>query len=82
MLECGLVRPSFVPPADIRWLRMLTRYRLQLMGDRTRGITRAGADAGGRLDQTLLRGGQPHVKYKIRDNGVFERALGYIREYY
>jgi transposase len=40
LLECGLVRPSFVPPPDIRRLRMLTRYRLQLMGDRTREITR------------------------------------------
>jgi transposase len=35
LLECGLVRPSFVPPPDIRRLRMLTRYRVQLMGDRT-----------------------------------------------
>ncbi len=34
LLEHGLVRPSFVPPADIRRLRMLTRYRVQLMGDR------------------------------------------------
>jgi transposase len=40
LLECGLLRPSFVPPADIRRLRMLTRYRVQLMGDRTREITR------------------------------------------
>src|SRR3954464_10832915 len=39
-LEGGLVPPSFVPPPDIRRLRMLTRYRLQLMGDRTREITR------------------------------------------
>ena len=36
LLEHGLLRPSFVPPADIRRLRMLTRYREQLMGDRTR----------------------------------------------
>jgi transposase len=40
LLEHGLVRPSFVPPPDIRRLRMLTRYRVQLMGDRTREITR------------------------------------------
>ncbi len=37
LLECGLLRPSFVPPPDIRRLRMLTRYRVQLMGDRTPG---------------------------------------------
>jgi hypothetical protein len=40
LLECGLLRPSMVPPPDIRRLRMLTRYRVQLMGDRTREITR------------------------------------------
>ena len=40
LLEHGLLRPSFVPPPDIRRLRMLTRYRVQLMGDRTREITR------------------------------------------
>src|SRR6185437_6247916 len=39
LLECGLLRPSFVPPPDIRRLRMLTRYRVQLMADRTREIT-------------------------------------------
>jgi transposase len=40
LLEHGLVRPSFVPPPDIRQLRMLTRYRVQLMGDRTREAIR------------------------------------------
>jgi transposase len=40
LLEHGLLRPSFVPPPDIRHLRMLTRYRVQLMGDRTRDVTR------------------------------------------
>src|SRR3954471_8906114 len=40
LLECGLLRPSMVPPPDIRRLRMVTRYRVQLMGDRTREITR------------------------------------------
>jgi transposase len=40
LLEHGLLRPSFVPPPDIRRLRMLTRYRDQLMGDRTREMMR------------------------------------------
>jgi transposase len=40
LLEHGLLRPSFVPPSDIRQLRMLTRYRVQLMGDRTREAIR------------------------------------------
>jgi transposase len=40
LLEHGLLAPSFVPPPDIRRLRLLTRYRMQLMGDRTREATR------------------------------------------
>ena len=40
LLEHGLVRPSFVPPPGIRRLRNLTRYRVQLMGERTRDATR------------------------------------------
>ncbi len=40
LLEHGLLRPSFVPPPEIRRLRMQTRYRVQLMGDRTREVTR------------------------------------------
>jgi transposase len=40
LLEHGLLSPSFVPPPEIRHLRMLTRYRVQLMGDRTRDVTR------------------------------------------
>jgi transposase len=40
LLEHGLLAPSFVPPPEIRHLRMLTRYRMQLYGDRTRDATR------------------------------------------
>lgn len=40
LLEHGLLAPSFVPPPVIRSLRMLTRYRVQLMGDRTRECIR------------------------------------------
>lgn len=40
LLEHGLLRPSFVPPPPIRRLRMLTRYRVQLQGDRIRELTR------------------------------------------
>src|SRR3954447_23993938 len=31
LLECGLLRPSCVPPPDIRRLRMPTRYLVQLI---------------------------------------------------
>jgi hypothetical protein len=40
MLEHGLLRPSFVPPPEIRRLRLLTRYRDQLLADRTREMIR------------------------------------------
>lgn len=40
LLEHGLLAPSFVPPPGIRSLRMLTRFRVQLMGDRTRECIR------------------------------------------
>jgi len=40
LLEHGLLAPSFVPPPEIRRLRMLTRYRVQLMADRARQIVR------------------------------------------
>jgi transposase len=40
LLEHGLLAPSFVPPPEIRRLRLLTRYRMQLMGDRTRETVR------------------------------------------
>jgi len=36
LVEHGLVRPSFVPPPEIRRLRDLTRYRSALIGERTR----------------------------------------------
>jgi transposase len=40
LLEHGLLRGSFVPPAPIRELRDLTRYRKALTQDRTREVNR------------------------------------------
>ncbi len=40
LLEHGLIRGSFVPPAPIRELRDLTRYRKALIQERTRGANR------------------------------------------
>ena len=40
LLECGLLRSSFVPPPPIRELRDLTRYRVQQHGDRSREVNR------------------------------------------
>jgi transposase len=40
LVEHGLVRPSFVPPKPIRQLRDLTRYRTEIVHERTREIQR------------------------------------------
>lgn len=40
LLECGLLRSSFIPPPEIRELRDLTRYRKRLVQDRTREAQR------------------------------------------
>jgi transposase len=40
LLECGLLRSSFVPPREIRELRDLTRYRKSLIGERQRHANR------------------------------------------
>jgi transposase len=40
LVEHGLIRPSFVPPAPIRRLRDLTRYRASLVGERSRRAQR------------------------------------------
>ncbi|WP_406723394.1 transposase [Streptomyces sp. GD-15H] len=39
LVEYGLVRPSFVPPRDIRQLRDLARYRTETTRDRVRDAT-------------------------------------------
>jgi transposase len=40
LLECGLIRASFVPPEPIRELREVTRYRRQLTEERAREVQR------------------------------------------
>jgi len=40
LLECGLLKASFVPPRPLRELRDLTRQRTQLLGDRARVVNR------------------------------------------
>ena len=40
LVEHGLVRPSFVPPAAIRDIRELTRYRRTVAEERTREAQR------------------------------------------
>src|SRR5207245_2282039 len=40
LVEHGLVRPSFVPPQPIRQLRDLTRYRTEVIRERSREVQR------------------------------------------
>ncbi len=40
LLECGLLRGSFVPPEEIRKLHEITRYRRQLVEERAREVQR------------------------------------------
>jgi transposase len=44
--ERGMLRPSFVPPAQIRQLRDYTRLRSDLTGDRARHVQRLEQAAG------------------------------------
>lgn len=58
LVEYGLVRPSFVPPKEIRELRDLTRYRKRLMEERTREVQRLEKvlqDAGIKLSSVASR---------------------------
>jgi transposase len=53
LLECGLLRASFIPPAQIKALRDVVRYRRKLVGQRSSETQRLGAvlqDAGIKLD--------------------------------
>jgi transposase len=61
LVEHGLVRPSFVPPKEIRELRNLTRYRKAQIGERTREVQR--------LDKVLQEAG-------IKLSSVATRVLG------
>ncbi len=56
LLECGLLRGSFVPPCAIQQLRDLTRYRKKLIEERTRETQRVQKlleDAGIKLDSVV-----------------------------
>jgi transposase len=58
LTERGMLRPSFVPPAEIRQLRDYTRLRVDLTAERARYWQRLEQAAGGRADQGLQRGQQ------------------------
>jgi transposase len=64
LVEHGLVRPSFVPPKEIRELRNLTRYRKVQIEERTREVQR--------LEKVLQEAG-------IKLSSVATRVLGVAR---
>lgn len=90
MVEHGLVRPSFVPPEPIRQLRDLTRYRTEIVRERTREAQRLEKlleDAGIKLSVVVsdLLGKSARAMLEAlitgeRDPGVLaELALGSMR---
>ena len=54
--ERGMLRPSFVPPAEIRRLRDYTRLRSDLAAERGRQVQRLEQAARGRPDQAVHGG--------------------------
>jgi transposase len=53
LLECGLLRGSFLPPAEIKAVRDVMRYRTKLVGSHTSELQRLGnvlQDAGIKID--------------------------------
>ena len=53
LLECGLLRGSFIPPAEIKAARDVVRYRTKLVQSRTSELQRlgnVGQDAGVKVD--------------------------------
>ena len=56
LLECGLLRGSFMPPAKIARLRDLTRYRTKIVQERRAGDPAGAEGVGRRRDQVGLGG--------------------------
>jgi transposase len=67
LLEHGLVRPSFVPPKEIRQLSDLTRYRKRQIEERTREVQR--------LEKVLQDAGIKLSSVATRVLGASERAM-------
>lgn len=58
LCEAGLLRGSFIPPAQIAAIRELTRYRKKLIGERTREIQRTSKvleDGGIKIDSVASK---------------------------
>src|SRR6266700_7403838 len=77
LLEFGLVRPSFVPPPEIRRLRDLTRLRSTQAEERTRAIQRLEKvlqDAGIKLTSVASK------TYSVSARAMLEALLGGVSD--
>ena len=77
LLELGLVRPSFVPPPEIRRLRDLTRLRSTQAEERTRAIQRLEKvlqDAGIKLSSVASK------TYSVSARAMLEALLGGVSD--
>jgi len=77
LLEHGLVRPSFVPPREIRRLRDLTRLRKAQIEERTRAIQRLEKvlqDAGIKLTSVASKA------YSVSARAILEALLAGVRD--
>jgi len=73
LLECGLLKASFIPPADIKAARDVLRYRAKVVQSRTSEVQRLGnvlQDAGikidsvpGRLNETWFKATKEGMYY-------------------
>jgi transposase len=90
LLECGLLRGSFIPPAEIKAARDVIRYRTKVVQSRTSEIQRLGnvlQDAGIKIDSVAssitTRSGRAMIEALIdgeRRPGVLaDLALGRMR---
>lgn len=90
LLECGLLRGSFIPPAEVKAARDVIRYRTKLVQARTSELQRLGnvlQDAGIKLDSVassiVTKSGRAMIEALIdgeRRPGVLaDLALGRMR---
>jgi transposase len=91
LLQCGLLRGSFVPPRAVRDLRDLTRFRAQLAGEHTRVANRvhklledANIKLGAVATDVLGKSGRKMLRALLAGEQDVEKlaelALGRLRE--
>jgi transposase len=90
LLECGLLRGSFIPPAGIKAARDILRYRAKVVQNRTAEVQRLGAvlqDAGIKIDSVAssitTKSGRAMIESLIdgerRPKVLADLALGKMR---